>query len=137
MTKASEYVKHMYSLFEGRAPLMVGMNKSFNKVYPFVYENNKSIPLGLVGIAANNESDPTEVQLYHISAFKIKKGHGSEIMKFICKNADEFGVSLYAQAEVQFSDKESLIQIKGDGTLLIHIWSTFNLIPIHILFFSL
>lgn len=109
MTTASEYVEHLYSLFEGRAPLLVGVNSKFKSVYPFVYENTNGIPLGLVGMAANNDTDQTEVQLYHISAFKIKNGHGSEIMRFLCKKADEFGVRIYAQAEVQFSDKESLI----------------------------
>ena len=48
MTKAAEYVNYMYSKFEGRAAVTVGVNSSSEYIHPFVYENNSQIPIGLI-----------------------------------------------------------------------------------------
>lgn len=110
MGPAEEFVKYLYSTHEGRAPFRVGFTSGFEgPVYPFLYENSKGKALGLVGVTATNEADDSEVQLYHISSFRPGKGYGTEIMNYLCSEADRFGVKIYLQAEVQFSDKETPI----------------------------
>lgn len=82
MTKATAYVDHMYSQFEGRAAVTVGVNSGAETIYPFVYENNRQIPIGLIAMSVDNISGPVEVDVYHISAFKPGDAQGSEIMDF-------------------------------------------------------
>ena len=84
MTKATEYVDHMYSLYEGRAAVTVGVSNESKTIHPFVYENENHIPIGLIAICASDIATPTEVDIYHISAFIPGKGQGSEIMNFLC-----------------------------------------------------
>lgn len=110
MTKAEEFVAELYSTFEGRVPFTSGYAKGFARsIYPVVFENAEGKPIGLVAAAANNDEDTSEVQLFHVSAFKPGLGHGKEIMFFICKLADRHGVKLYLQAEIQFTDKKTPI----------------------------
>lgn len=110
MTKAEEFVQALYSKFEGRVPFAAGYGRGFaNKIYPLVYENENGIPIGLLAVAANSEEDTSEVQLFHISSFKPVIGHGKEMMNYLCNLADALKVKIYLQAEVQFSDRDTLI----------------------------
>lgn len=110
MTTAEKFVDAIYSNFEGRVPFAAGYGRGFaNKVYPVVYENDNGVPLGLIAVAATNEADTSEVQLFHVSAFKPGNGHGKEMMIYICNLADTYKVKIYLQAEVQFSDRQTLI----------------------------
>jgi hypothetical protein len=113
MTKATEYVDHMYSLYEGRAAVTVGVNNESKTVHPFVYENINHVPIGLIAMCASDVITPTEVDLYHISSFIPGKGQGSEIMDFLCNAADEYGVSLSIEAIAQFNGNKIL----NDATL--------------------
>ncbi len=108
MTKAKEYVDHMYSLYEGRAAVTVGVNNESKTVHPFVYENKNCMPIGLIAMCASDIITPTEVDLYHISAFIPGKGQGSEIMNFLCNAADEYGVRLSLEANAQFNGNNIL-----------------------------
>jgi len=101
MTKATKYVDHMYSLYEGRAAVTVGVNNESKTIHPFVYENKNRIPIGLIAMCASDIITPTEVDLYHISAFTPGKGQGSEIMNFLSKTADEYGVRLSIESSAQ------------------------------------
>ena len=103
MTKATEYVDHMYSLYEGRAAVTVGVNNESKTIHPFVYENKNHIPIGLIAMCASDIITPTEVDIYHISAFIPGKGQGSEIMNFLCDAADEYGVDLSIESNAQFN----------------------------------
>ena len=78
MSKATEYVDHMYSLYEGRAAVTVGVDSDSKTVHPFVYENESKMPIGLIAMCASDIITPTEVDLYHISAFIPGKGQGSK-----------------------------------------------------------
>lgn len=110
MTKAEEFVQTLYSNFEGRVPLVAGYGHGFaSKIYPLVYENENGIPIGLLAVAASSIEDTSEVQLFHISTFKPGMGHGKKMMNYICNLADELKVKIYLQAEVQFSDRYTLI----------------------------
>lgn len=108
MTKATEYVKYMYSQFEGRAAVTVGVNSDSETIYPFVYENNSQMPIGLIAMSVDNISNSADVDVYHISAFKPGNGQGSEIMNYICYSADEFGIRLCIQATALFSGRRAL-----------------------------
>jgi hypothetical protein len=108
MTKAAEYVNYMYSKFEGRAAVTVGVNSSSEYIHPFVYENNSQIPIGLIAMSVDNSSDSASVDVYHISAFKPGNGQGSDIMNYLCNAADEFEVRLCIQAEAQSSGRRTL-----------------------------
>lgn len=103
MTKATEYVDHMYSLYEGRAAVTVGVNHESKTIHPFVYENKKHMPIGLIAMSASDIGTPTEVDVYHISAFIPGKGQGSEIMNFLCDTADEYGIYLSIESDAQFN----------------------------------
>jgi hypothetical protein len=103
MTKATEYVDHMYALYEGRAAVTVGVNNESKTIHPFVYENKNHIPIGLIAMCASDIITPTEVDIYHISAFIPGKGQGSEIMNFLCDAADEYGVDLSIESNAQFN----------------------------------
>jgi hypothetical protein len=109
MTKAAAYVEHMYSRFEGRAAVTVGVNSGSESIHPFVYENKSRIPIGLIAMSIDQVSGSAAVDVYHISAFKPGNGQGSEIMKFLCNAADEFEVRLCVQAEAQFSGRRTLV----------------------------
>ena len=122
MTKATEYVKHMYSKFEGRAAVTVGVNCDSETIYPFVYENNRQMPIGLIAMSVDDDiSNSAEVDVYHISAFKPGNGHGSEIMNYLCNSADEFGVRLCIQATALISGRRALA-----GTDLINWYRKFG-----------
>jgi hypothetical protein len=108
MTKAAAYVDHMYSQFEGRAAVTVGVNSDFKSIHPFVYENNCQIPIGLIAMSIDHVSDSAAVDVYHISTFKPGNGQGSEIMNYLCNAADEFEVRLCIQAEAQYSGRRTL-----------------------------
>jgi len=108
MTKATEYVSHMYTQFEGRAAVTVGVNSGSEIIHPFVYENTSQIPIGLIAMSVDDFTDSTNVDIYHISAFKPGNGQGSEILKYLCNVADEFEVRLCIQAEVQSSGRRTL-----------------------------
>jgi hypothetical protein len=75
----TEYVDHMYSLYEGRAAVTVGVNNESKTVHPFVYENKNHVPIGLIAMCASDIVTQAEVDLCHISAFIPGKGQGSEI----------------------------------------------------------
>jgi hypothetical protein len=108
MTKAAEYVNHMYSLYEGRAAVTVGVNNEFKSVHPFVFENMKKVPIGLIALSADDILNPTDVDIYHISSFIPGNGQGTEIMSFLCKEADDYGIRLCIQAEVQFNGNQTM-----------------------------
>ena len=108
MTRASQYVSHMYSQFEGRAAVIVGVNSDSKTIYPFVYENNRHIPIGLIAMSAGQDSSPAGVDVYHISAFTPGSGQGTEMMNYLCNSADVFGVRLYIQAKALFSGRRTL-----------------------------
>jgi len=111
MTRATEYVNHMYSLYEGRAAVTVGINNEFNSVHPFVYENDNKVPIGLIALSAASISEPTEVDVYHISVFIPGKGQGTEIMSSLCNIADEFKVRLCVDARVQHNGNQTLTNV--------------------------
>ena len=108
MTKATEYVNHMYSRFDGRAAVTVGVNSVSESIHPFVYENNCHIPIGLIAMSVDNVSDSAAVDIYHISTFRPGNGQGSEILSFLCDVADEYDVRLCIQAEAQLNGKRTL-----------------------------
>jgi hypothetical protein len=108
MTRATEYVEHMYSLYEGRAAVTVGVNNEYNSIHPFVFEDENRVPVGLIALSADSISEPTDVDVYHISVFIPGKGQGTEILSFLCRVADEFKVRLCIQAQVQFNGKQVL-----------------------------
>jgi hypothetical protein len=111
MTSAMEYVNHMYSLYEGRAAVTVGVNNEYNSIHPFVFENENKVPIGLIALSAASVTEPTEVDLYHISVFIPGKGQGTEIMSFLCNVADEFSVRLCVHAQVQFNGNQTLTNL--------------------------
>ena len=112
MTKATDYVNHMYSRFDGRAAVTVGVNSISESIHPFVYENNSQIPIGLIAMSVDNASDSSAVDIYHISAFKPGNGQGSEILVFLCNAADDFEVRLCIQPEAQLSGRQTLAGAK-------------------------
>jgi len=101
MTRATQYVDHMYSLYDGRAAVTVGINIDSDSIHPFVFEDAGKVPIGLIALSADGVSNPADVDIYHISAFMPGTGQGSQIIKFLCDSADEYGVRLCIQAEVQ------------------------------------
>lgn len=103
MSKATEYVDYMYSLYEGRAAITVDINGESKTVQPFVFESHNKIPIGLVAMCASKSITPNEVDLYHISAFITGRGKGSEILRFLCEMADEYGVRLCVEATALFN----------------------------------
>jgi hypothetical protein len=59
-------------------------------------------------LSADGISNPTDVDIYHISDFTPVKGDGSEILRSLCKAADEYGGHLCIQAEAQFNGKQTM-----------------------------
>lgn len=108
MTRAIQYVNHMYSLYDGRAAVTVGVNDESDCIHPFVFEDPCKVPIGLIALSAAGASDPADVDIYHISAFMPGKGQGSQIIKFLCDSADEYSVRLCIQAEVQRNGNQTM-----------------------------
>lgn len=111
MTRAAEYVSHMYSRFEGRAAVTVGVNSDSDTIHPFVYENSRQIPIGLIAMSTDQSASPVGVDVYHISAFKPGNGQGSEMMAYLCNAADAFGICLSIQAKALSSGGRTLGQL--------------------------
>ena len=108
MTRATQYVDHLYSLYDGRAAMTVGINNDSDSIHPFVFEDACKVPIGLIALSADGVSNPADVDIYHISAFVSGKGHGSQIIKFLCDSADEYDVRLCIQAEVQHNGNQTM-----------------------------
>ena len=108
MNRAQEYIEYFYSKYDGRACLKAGSAGGFSFVYPFVFENKESIPVGLVSMAWEKGSDENLVRIFHVSSFKNKRGHGSFILSTLCEKADEFCINLTLQAEPQENGLESI-----------------------------
>ena len=108
MTRATQYVNYMYSIYHGRAAVTVGVNNDSDSIHPFVFEDACKMPIGLIALSADGVSNPTDVDIYHISAFISGKGQGSQIIKFLCNSADEYGVRLCIQAEVQHNGNQTM-----------------------------
>ena len=108
MTRATQYVNHIYSLYDGRAAVTVGVNNDSDSIHPFVFEDAGKVPIGLIALSADGVSNPADVDIYHISAFMPGKGQGSQIIKFLCDSADDYGVRLCIQAEVQHNGKQTM-----------------------------
>ena len=108
MTKAAAYVNHIYSQYEGRAAITVGINSESASIHPFVFENTSKVPIGLIALSADGASNPVDVDIYHISSFTPGRGQGTEIMNFLCRVADEYGVRLCIHAEVQLSGNKTM-----------------------------
>ena len=108
MTRATQYVNHLYSLYDGRAAMTVGVNNDSDSIHPFVFEDAYKVPIGLIALSADGISNPSDVDIYHISAFLPGMGQGSQIMKFLCDSADEYDVSLCIQAEVQHNGNQTM-----------------------------
>jgi len=100
----------MYSQFEGRAAVTVGVNIDAETIYPFVYENKSQMPIGLIAMSVDNISNSAEVDVYHISAFKPGNGQGSEIMNYLCNTADEFEIRLCIQATALSTGRRTLAE---------------------------
>ncbi len=112
MTRAAEYVSDIYSLYEGRAAVTVGVSSESICIHPFVFENTSKVPIGLIALSADSIANPEDVDIYHISAFIPGKGQGSEIMNFLCATADEYGVRLNIQAEVQLNGNQTMTTLE-------------------------
>ena len=108
MTRAAEYVNHMYSQYQGRAAITVGINSESASIHPFVFENARKVPIGLSALSADDISNPANVDIYHISSFTPGKGQGTEIMNCLCRQADDYGVRLFIQAEAQFNGNKTM-----------------------------
>jgi hypothetical protein len=108
MTLATQYVDHMYSLYHGRAAVTVGVNSDSDCIHPFVFEDTCKVPIGLIALSADGVSNPADVDIYHLSAFMPGKGQGSQIIKFLCDSADEYGVRLCIQAEAQHNGNQTM-----------------------------
>jgi len=106
MNLAQRYIDHFYREFPGRVPFKAGSAGGFSFVYPFVFENNKGIPIGLVCMAWEKGSSENLVRIFHISSFKSGRGNGSEILTKLCKVADDYKVNLTLQAEPQSNGLE-------------------------------
>ena len=108
MTIATRYVDHLYSLYHGRAAVTVGVNNESVSIHPFVFEDINNVPIGLIALSAEGFAHPSDVDIYHISTFNSGKGHGSQIMDFLCDSADEYGVRLCIQAEAQQNGNQTM-----------------------------
>jgi hypothetical protein len=108
MTRATQYVNHIYSLYDGRAAVTVGINNDSDFIHPFVFEDALKVPIGLIALSADGVLNPADVDIYHISAFMPGKGQGSQIIKFLCDLADEYCVRLFIQAEVQHNGNQTM-----------------------------
>ncbi len=61
MTRAKQYVNHMYSLYDGRAAVTVGVNSDSNYIHPFVFEDTCKVPIGLIALSADGILNPLNV----------------------------------------------------------------------------
>jgi len=108
MPLAAQYVNHLYSLYDGRAAVTVGVNNNSDCIHPFVFEDAAKVPIGLIALSADGDSNPSDVDIYHISAFMPGKGQGSQIIRFLCDSADDYGVRLCIQAEAQHNGNQTM-----------------------------
>ena len=108
MTIATRYVDHLYSLYHGRAAVTVGVNNESASIHPLVFEDMNKVPIGLIALSADGFANPSDVDIYHICAFNPGKGHGSQIMNFLCDSADEYGVRLCILAEAQHNGNQTM-----------------------------
>jgi hypothetical protein len=94
MNPAQKLVATLYFRFQGRIPVKVGLTDRFAPVYPFVFENESGVPIGLIGCAWSEGHPQNLVQIYHISAFHPGKGEGTKALNYLCAEADRNSIAL-------------------------------------------
>lgn len=92
-----------------RVPLSVGLTVPGGHLFPAVIADDAGRPAGLVGCAWNASADPDLVQVYHVSAFRKRRGTGTMIMHRLCALADAQQVRLFLQAQPQYDDGDEEI----------------------------
>jgi len=97
MQKENQYVQYFYRKYHGRVAIGVGYGNDLSEIFPFVFLDDSGKAIGIVALGVIHNIDHF-VYIYHMSAFRSNRGHGSVILKELCSQADRFKIDLSVSA---------------------------------------
>lgn len=103
------FVREVQQTYGWRVPLSVGLTVPGGHLLPSVVSDLGGRPVGLVGCGWNEGAPPDLVQVYHVSAFHRRRGHGTFILDRLCELADVCGAQLFVHALPQYDDGDDTI----------------------------
>lgn len=93
-SSAHTFVRSFYNRFDGRVALSVGYGPGLVEIFPFVFEDLCGTPIGIIALAVMVQEDREVVHLYHLGAFTPGGGHGTKMLKELCREANRFLVPI-------------------------------------------
>ena len=94
MDPEHDYVAYFYKKYEGRVAIGVGYDQDLSEIYPFVFEDTNGKSIGVVALGVITHENITYVHIYHIGAFKSKRGNGNQILQELCFQANKYQIIL-------------------------------------------
>ena len=94
MAPENDYVEYFYKKYEGRVAIGVGYDQNLSEIYPFVFEDPDGSSIGVVALGVFRHEELNYVHIYHIGSFKSNHGNGSQILKELCLQADQYQIIL-------------------------------------------
>ena len=91
---AHALVLSFYNRFTGRIALSVGYGPGLVEIFPFVFEDLCGTPIGIIALAVMVLEDREVVHLYHLGAFAPGSGHGTTMLKELCREANRLCVAI-------------------------------------------
>lgn len=98
------FVHHLQQLYPWRVPISVGLTIPGGHLLPSMIRDSGGRAVGLVGCGWNENAEPELVQVYHVSTFHKRRGHGTYVLDRLRALADSLRTRLYVQAQPLFDD---------------------------------
>ncbi len=99
------FVRELQQMYSWRVPIAVGLSVPGGHLFPAVASDSAGRAVGLAGCAWNEGADVEDlVQVYHVSVFQKRLGHGTYLLERLCALADTCHTRLYVQAQTQFDE---------------------------------
>jgi hypothetical protein len=94
MNQENDYVNYFYEKYEGRVAIGVGYAPNLSEIYPFVFEDADGNSIGVVALGVYTNENINYAHIYHLGAFKTRRGKGSQMLQELCLQADEYQIIL-------------------------------------------
>ena len=88
MSAAFQLVQHFYDKHPGRVPLSVAFGMGLREILPFVFADDTGRNLGIMALESVADENMAVVQLFHVSAFRPRRGAGTVMLRALCAEAD-------------------------------------------------
>jgi hypothetical protein len=94
MNPERDFVKYFYETYKGRVLIGVGYDQNLSEIFPFVFEGDDGESIGVIALGVIQHDNVNYVHIYHLGAFKSKRGNGSKMLRGLCCQADKYQIIL-------------------------------------------